>query len=334
MNLIAWNYPSVFQDVLDSGHHFQRVEDAIENSLGFSPRALGHMLTLPPNQLAKTTHPSDPTDQRYEHYISVGQALARAEFPETYSSSRDDWRYASRYLSDHLGRGFSSTIRDAIVINSSVYHTTCPTHFKRLVKFDPARHHGARPGISRIVFNPFVKECSIEMQDALRALYDDMPHGTPDRASLSTILSTLIPQAGFTGGCLFVVSKRTGTLTPGPIIGRVRTMELRPVPLGTIQDSYSNKRSSAQAKPSQSMVERAFVTRRPITETFEHRVETKEQSPLSIPISRFSATVGDKRPMGVLYLEKPFLNVPEEDARALPTFRALNKSLSDALCLD
>ncbi|MEN9845299.1 MAG: hypothetical protein RIS36_446 [Pseudomonadota bacterium] len=334
MNLIAWNYPSVYKEVLDSVDT-QRVEDAIERSLGFSPRELAHVLTLAPKQggVVATT-PLDPADQIFDHYISVGEALARAEFPETYSSSREDWSYASKYLSENLGRDFSSTIRNVIVANSSAYYKMCPTHFKRLVKFDPARHHGARPGLSRIVFNPFVKECSVEIQEALRALYDTMPDGTPDRASLSAILTTLIPKAGFTGGCLFVANKRSGILTPGRIIGRVRAMEVGPVPLWTSQESYSNKSSFHQAKSPQGMVERAFVTRRPITERFEHTVETQENPLLSIPITRFSATVGDKRPMGVLYLEKPFLNVPEEDKIALPTFRALNKTLSDALCID
>jgi hypothetical protein len=337
LNLVAWNYPSVFQAAIESLPKFHTIEASIKQLLGFSPEELAQALMFPSREPPNPNEQGvEPLDHILEDFIAIGRALARAEFPETYPSSNKDWSYACEYLKESLGKLFPAAVRDAVTRNSSSYYRIIPQYFRRLKNFDPARHHRSESRRSRLMYNPFVKQCPIQIQNALTSLYETMSESGPDQASLSTLLTKVIPQAGFTGGCLFLLSKRKGALIPGTMIGRVRALEIDSVPLvPTGPSPLAPLSSSGRTKSGpRAMIERAFISRRPIMDRFEHTGTNSEDDSLPIHIARFSATVGEKTPVGVLYLEKPLSDNPEEETNSLPTFRAINKSLSDALSID
>jgi hypothetical protein len=186
-----------------------------------------------------------------------------------------------------------------------------------------------------MMFNPYVKQCPTMVRTALTSFYEGMPEGGPDTSRLSNLLTKVVPLAGFTGGCLFLISRKKGALVPGAIIGRVRAIEVDSVPLGSItrKSSSLDSASSANGNKSRSMIEQTFLSRRSM---FERARPLGAKDPASILalIARFSATIGEKNPVGVLYLEKPLSDNPEDEADSLIAFRAINRTISDSLYIE
>lgn len=340
LNLVAWNYPTLYAEALDALAPDQSLEQSLSQALGYSPEDLVRGLMTPENlsQEQIDEAPSKEGADPHEHFCAIGRALARAEFPELYPSSKHDWIEASRRLKLAMGPQFASDISRRITDVSQSYRNLSPQTFERLRRFNPERHYRAKVASDRVFANPFIKDCPPPIQVAIRDLYAAMPSDRPDPLIVQKLLGPVTRDAGFTGGCLFLINQRTFTLTPRTVIGEVKGREIRPVPLN--RSVAGNSRSSDEGDADQALHEardpiaRAFISKRPVIEEISEDSRPSKAEPSRAHIRKFFAAIGEEGPIGVLYLEKPLLEASRHDEYALPTFRAINRSLSDALFVD
>jgi hypothetical protein len=174
-------------------------------------------------------------------------------------------------------------------------------------------------------------DCEEPIQDVLTELYAEMPDDKPDRKILNQLLKIVIPRAGFTGGCLFLVNPQTGHLTPRTLIGKIRALEVKPIPVEggaplPTPDQSSSTAPDRQPKSAHGIVN-AFASKAPIVEKIVDAHSNQG-------VTRFSSVVGGRAPIGVLYLERPISATRIQEDVALQTFRAINHTLGDALLLD
>ena len=340
LNLIAWNYPTLYATAIDTLMPGQSIEELLTKGLGFSPEDLlrGLITAQEPSLHADSEAIVQKSADPSEHFHRIGRALARSEFPDLYPNTKQDWLEASRYLKLSLGAHFPGDISRRLADVAQSYCTLVPKSFGNLRTFDPERHYREKKSSNRITTNPFVKDCPTPVQVAIRELYAAMPADRPDASVLQTLLGKVIPNAGFTGGCLFLVNKRTSTLTPRTIIGEVRGREIQPVPLQDPSASSVRYReqeeSGFRAQEGRDPIARAFISKRPVVEDHEQAAPSQPTESARPQIRKFFAAIGEEVPVGVLYLEKTLSGSSRLDDYALPTFRAINRSLSDALLLD
>lgn len=332
LNLIAWNYPSLYESAIDSLSFSHSLDEVLSRKLGFRP---DHLLTelsatVPSSEESPASTYAGAQWNLYDEFCQIGRYLGRAEFPETYPTAKDDWREASGRLEDALGSEFPVILRRRLLAASKGYYRILPNAFERLRIFNPGRHYSGRK-IRRVFKNPFLVHCEEPIQDVLTDLYAEMPDDKPDRKILNQLLKTVIPCAGFTGGCLFLVNPRTGQLTPRTLIGKVQTLEVKPVPVerGGLPQTPTPPTSTGIDQPSNSLngIATAFASKVPIVEKIVD-ADSKQG------VARFCSVVGERLPIGVLFLERPISVNRSQENVALQTFRAINHTLGDALLLD
>jgi hypothetical protein len=244
----------------------------------------------------------------YDELCAIGEALARAENPETYPSARNDWKQANQYLNDNAGAGALEMIKERAVEQSKKYQQVLPEVFNSLQTFDPQKAIETHERMSAAIADKDFRLCPPHIQEALRSLYNDMNGYAVNKAAIQTLLKSIIPQAGYTGGCVFVVDPSTACLKPRTIIGEVN---LRSIANVSLEPGDLAVTALSQVTPLFQIAEK-------------------------IPGNQIEGTyssLGNARKVGVLYLERP-LGVPtESDEKTLGTFNILKQALCDILHL-
>jgi hypothetical protein len=96
------------------------LDEELSKELGFTPALLA-MRVLRPENPAKPEGEIAPGEEdwgMYDELCSIGEALARAENPETYPSAQNDWKQANQYLNDNAGSGALELIKERAVERS------------------------------------------------------------------------------------------------------------------------------------------------------------------------------------------------------------------------
>jgi hypothetical protein len=311
LNLIAWNYPSVYSKVLSSLTEGQSLDDELAKELGFSPALLGMRLFRPdkasePNQQIQV----DQDDWAiYDELCEVGEALARAENPETYPSAANDWARAKSFLSDTIGENAISLIRDRAVENSKHYQKSLPEVFGTLTEFNPSQQLEKHLRIKRVLDEQTLQLCPEGVRQALREIYSQMSDESVNKALVGRLLKNVVPDAGFTGGCVFVVDPSSLSLKPRTMIGKVQMRDISNVAL-----EPGDTAVSALASPEPIVI---------IPETLSDSSLTGIYSAL-----------GTRKKIGVLYLELPKDGSKQADENTISLFNVIRKTLCDALLLD
>lgn len=308
LNLIAWNYPSVYSRVLDNLTEDESLDEALTKELGFSPALLG-MRLLRPDKAAEPEHnESDPAWAAYDELCDIGEVLARAENPETYPTAEKDWSQARDFMEKTIGAEVITKIRGKVIENSKMYQQTLPEVFADIETFNPEEKIAEHRSSHRMLADTLLKACPQEVQTALRALYADLHGESVNKVLVGKLLKQIIPEAGFTGGCVFVVDPSSLSLKPRTLIGTVQMRTITNVAL-----EPGDKAVSALSS----------------TETI---IESPEESSDRKLTGIYSA-LGIRRKIGVLYLEGPS-EQEEPDSKKVEVFHALKQALCDTLLLE
>ncbi len=330
LNLIAWNYPSLFARVVRELKPEMSLEDTLAKELGFSPALLAMRVLTPHKQvLDEEMTDRDPVIATYDKLCEIGEALARAENPELYPSAENDWKLANDYLKKTVGDTGVNLIRSRAIEHSEEYQKTLTTLFKSLDEFNPEKRITAHKKRATAAKNRWLTQCSPEIQSELRNLYSEMQDVKSARKVLESLLRKIIPQAGFTGGCVFVVDPAAMALTPLTVFGSV---SLRPVERVALRASMIQQNSPFAAEPITTgrveldLAAAALSCAQPVVE----RHDSDEHQELT----GMYGSLGENRRIGVLYLETPDDPSPSNEQRSMSTFKAMRQALSDALHLD
>jgi hypothetical protein len=310
LNLIAWNYPSVYSKVLGSLTAEQNLDDELAKELGFTPALLGMRLFRPDKAVEPELQQSeDDSWATYDELCEVGEALARAEHPETYPSAENDWAHAKSMLSSTIGEDAITLIRDKAVENSKHYRKTLPEVFGNLSEFNPAKQLEKHQRIKRTLDENDLKFCPERIQEALKKLYLEMSDESVNKALVGRLLKDVVPDAGFTGGCVFVVDPSSLSLKPRTMIGKVQMRNI----------------SNVALEPGDTAVS-ALTSTDPIV--------IIPDAISDVPLTGIYSALGNRKKIGVLYLELPKNALKESSQDTVGLFNAIRKTLCDALLLD
>jgi hypothetical protein len=332
LNLIAWNYPSLYARVIKSLTPRATVDEELTKELGFSPTVLA-MRILRPNaeaQPQKTPQQDQDPWQTYQSLCEIGEALARAGSPETYPSAENDWRRANDYITKFLGDDGVHLIRARAVEHTEHYKSALPATFATLASFDPPSAINRHKLGSRASDNQHIRHCPPAVQAALRSLYSEMPSSGVSKEVIEQLVKKIIPDAGFTGGCVFLIDPSQMSLLPLSVIGNVRLRRLGRINLKTAPGSAmaglvaDNITTSIHTQGDPALV--AFNCSQPLIE--------REGDDAIESTAGIYSSLGTKRRIGVLYLEAPEHAVGRSDSSAVKTFKALRQALCDALMVD
>jgi hypothetical protein len=310
LNLIAWNYPSVYSKVLSSLTSGQNLDDELAKELGFTPALLGMRLFRPDKA-------SDPTLQAeqeeswalYDELCEVGEALARAENPETYPSAANDWDNAKSFLSETLGEDAVTLIRDRAVENSRHYQKSLPEVFGNLAEFNPAKQLEKHGKAKRALEDRYLQLCPESVQQALKQIYTEMSGESVNKVLVGRLLKDVVPAAGFTGGCVFVVDPSSLSLKPRTMIG---TVQMRTISNVALEQGDAAVTALSCSEP----------------------IVTLPVALSDAPLTGIYCALGDRKKIGVLYLELPKSTPSKSADETLGVFRAIKQTLCDALLLD
>mgnify|MGYP006274915549 CR=1 FL=1 len=331
LNLIAWNYPTLYARVLKNLTAAKSLDEELTTELGFSPSLLAMRVLRPRSgDVASDMDAMKQTWATYDRLCEVGEALARAENPNTYPSAENDWKLASEYLEKTVGTQAIDLIKNRAIEHSREYERTLAGSFHSLAEFSPEKkvQHHKRQESAR--GNRYLSQCPPEIQKALRNLYAEISGEDSPRAALEMLFQAIIPQAGFTGGCVFVVDPSSFALTPRTKFGKVRLRVIEQVALrhSLQNEGDEDKLGVLMSKPSveSDSAATALSCAHPVIERHD---EIEESS-----FTGMYGSLGESRKIGVLYLEAPAGTTIEADSQSVGTFKAVRQALSDALRLD
>ena len=311
LNLIAWNYPTLYSKVLNNLKPEASLDEELSKELGFTPALLAMRVLRPedPNQPEGAPIPDDQKGwAAYDELCEVGEALARAENPETYPSAQNDWQKANQYLTENAGTGALELIKERAVEQSKRYQEALPEVFNSLENFNPQRNIDVHQRMSAVIADQDFRVCPPHVQEALRTLYSEMDGYAVNKAAIQTLLKSIIPQAGFTGGCVFVIDPSTASLKPRTIIGQVN---LRAIQNVSLEPGDLAVAALAQTEP-----------------LFDLKEDAVPQ-----PMEGIYSSLGDQRKVGVLYLETPKTRNEVPEGKTIGTYNILKKALCDVLHL-
>ncbi len=331
LNLIAWNYPTLYARVLKTLTPSKSLDEELTTELGFSPSLLAMRVLRPrSSDISSDMDTMKQTWATYDRLCEVGEALARAENPNTYPSAENDWKLASEYLEKTVGSQAVDLIKNRAMEHSREYQRTLANSFHSLAEFSPEKKvkHFKKQEYARN--NRYLSQCPPEIQKALRNMYAEINGENSPRAALELLFQSIIPQAGFTGGCVFVVDPSSFALTPRSKFGKIRLRAIEQVALRhSLQNEGEEDRLGVLvSKPSveSDSAATALSCAHPVIERHE---EIEDNS-----FTGMYGSLGDSRKIGVLYLEAPAGTTIDADTKSVGTFKAVRQALSDALRLD
>ena len=322
--LVAWNYPTVYQEALnevqaDSPHS---LDELIAKQLGFTPLLLASRLAtswgLPAELSEAALVPSIPmyedamiisaTTETLSQICRVSEALARAQFDTVYPEARGEWEAAKSEVERRLGPQGIEKIRERCAAVSQIFLSTSPDVFRPGLLLDEQHFRGSSPTVR----NPYAELCNPALQLKLEQLYEMIPNSKPSAKALKFLIREVIPHAHFSGGCVFTVDPTMCALVPQLEIGTTELRSNQPVPY-LVEDHGDDP------------VPLAFLT----TEGCKPVISENNREGFCSLTSAF----GRSQRIGVLYLEISSKEMKALDKRALLHFQAINHALVDCLGL-
>ena len=327
--LIAWNYPQVYHSALTSLSSGVDIDLALSQTLGFSPvmlaMAVANEWGLAPEfnavwgrqeGAAENTSASGTTREllrRLKKICEVSENLARANAPELYPQAEHDWQAARGEIVALLGSENLGVIQRQLRENCENYAAHYPQLFENLADLDPPRRIEARRKALAARENPYLLHCHPPLRNKLLELYSRLDPHRVRRENLLSLIHEIIPAAGYSGGVIYVLDPGTALLMPRVKFGEVRLLKSQPV--------SCNSSSGMEAA-----VAAAFGCAGPILEQVDHEAAEVE--------GYVAGVIGEKRKVGVLYLEIPMASTPRgEEHKRLLRFKAVRRALIDCLNL-
>ena len=328
--LIAWNYPDAYQRALAQVRNGLTLELALTKVLGFSPtilaltlarrwgitRDLYEVLTDESDEF-----PPEDTDQLDPQQLAavsatlarlcrVGEALARANAPQTYPTARSDWETAKVELYHRLGTHGLELVQDAIDESCDNYTTVIPTLFAPGAFLNPEIKLEQYERENLITRNPYVSRCRSFIRHKLEDLYSRIQSRQKPENTLRYLVHEIIPEAGFVGGMVYSVEPATQNL-----VGQLKIGD----PCGQVLDVIP-------ANPlliSSNLIIKAFNADETICAGF--------LSSDGIGYTCLAGYLGFSNRIGVLYLEIPDLVFRGSEEHQLTHFKAFCLGFNDCL---
>jgi hypothetical protein len=315
LTLIAFNYPSAYEEelaILTPGESF---DARIAMRLGFSPMLLAHTMLKRWGYDAEHILTDDEMITRasgatLQKICEVGESLARANFPESYPDSSHHWDVAREEIERQLGKKGLQAIKVALKENTRNLVKLSPAIFHGGIVLDPEMQIATYWDEHHLRKNPFLAGCAKPFRTKMHKFYETILRETVSQDALGVLVKEMIPLSGFENGCVFTIDPSTCLLIPQLRIGQVKLRTLEPVNTAAIDD----------------IVSEAFETLSPVT---HYESDSKGDQ-----IAHLAGVIGFSQRIGVLYLEMSATRYTRSEVDFEAHFRSLCKAFSDTFNLN
>ncbi|MCB0330064.1 MAG: hypothetical protein KDD70_10380 [Bdellovibrionales bacterium] len=333
ITLIAWNYPSVFEECVEKVKKSGDLDVLIAKRLGFSPGLLAMKLVrewgisekkcvslglMVPEDIEDILgeNTSASHGQFFRDICEIGEKLARANDPKTYPTQAKNWGTVERKVQQALGEQGLVKIREHFEDNCAHYAVLLPQLVENDGKlFDRLKYPDSKRERNLLLRNRFLEGCSKDVKVSLKAFYSKLDKAQEvNRELVRSFIHETIPNCGFHGGCVFTFDPTISKLVPQLQFGIVHALEPEAV-------DYSTSLADAN------MVQKAFQRIEPI----HRKVRVPGSVVESDSVFAVAGILGKHRKLGVLYLELPSCLHYGDDAQIVMHFRAIGRALSDCL---
>jgi hypothetical protein len=328
LNLIAWNYPSIYTRALGMVKSAQStLEELIHENLGFEPSHLAEELIL-----SKETNPlireavglgksgldqsallNCGIDPGLVDICEIGEAFAQLNDPEHYPNISRNYSTVITQIDETLGKNGAGLIMNLVNNKFVTYVSSVPDVFRQ--------ESGIEQSISKVALdytnklfeqNAYAQRCPNPLKKELREVYKHVAKGQVSSIGVGFLVNKVIPLAGFTLGCVYLLDNKTNTLVPKLRIGQCNLSRYKPINCSLIS-------------PEGSLIVEAMYCSMPIKQegVFLH----------GDLVSPILGPIGTKEPSGVLYIEMSESLQLKQTGDCLTYFKAIRDCLNDCLNL-
>jgi hypothetical protein len=317
LTLVAFNYPSLYEEVISSLGPNEDVESKLASHLGFTPSILAvtlfrevgvepHFFDVMPERISLDLEEVE-VGLTLSRLCEVGEALARANNPERYPSASKDWKEAKSVIEGTLGSQGLTIIRSILKKNLLKFAKSSPNVFKTGVSFNPEAKLWKIWEERHKDVNNFLDGCSKEFQRPLHQFYDRIIGKQVPQDAIGILIKEVFPVAGFQGGCVYTVDPVTRMFYPQLRINQVDLRILEPIPFDNTGDPVAS----------------AFSSDLPVV-----GADSNDSGTL---VNYMAGVLGGSQKIAVLYVEMLQRDYIEDSARYVAHLQALCKALSDTL---
>ncbi|MCO6430234.1 MAG: HDOD domain-containing protein [Deltaproteobacteria bacterium] len=327
LTLIAWNYPHIFERAAANSQNALERDESLTKMLGFSPATLAITLA---RKWELDIHYRAPlgdyqsfgrrgaaefnlerVGRNIEKICRIGEILARASQPE-YCEPRSDWHRARNEILRSLGAQGFKLIEERTQLLLCFYKDSLPEHFSDDCFTPVSGESSSSTGHQLFHANQYIKHLSPVLQRKMHDLYESIDSKSVSKSSIDQLVGQIIPQAGFTKGCIYLIDPGFGWLVPRLAIGESSLTDYK---------SFSPGFLSIVDNPLAS----AYRLSTPVIETVSEG--GREQ------VVFIAGAVGSLQKAGVLYLEPgpTLLELTASDLSVI--FKAMRNCLADCLTL-
>jgi hypothetical protein len=322
--LIAWNYPTIYKQALAALKSGTEFDLFIVQKLGFSPGLLAERVLrawgMPSDLIdqmgivdpfrAERQENTDSVGVTLDKLCRVGEALARANFPDTYPTAQDDWQVAKLEIESHLGGDGLKRVWERFEDACDQYRAAVPQLFQPGLLLELEVAKSVTPGEFNLRGNPYLFACEQHVRDALLVHYSRFGNGDKGQNHIRHLIKNTVPIAGFKGGIIYTVDPTMMMLVPQVKIDEPRAHRYEAV-------DYSVVRSNTD------IVAVAYQGHEPIVKYVTDGTGKTQTA--------IAGLFGMGQKLGVLYLEIPEVISDAGDSLPLTHFRAMSFALTHTL---
>jgi hypothetical protein len=321
--LIAWNYPHVFKQALNSTKRGETLDQALVKLMGYAPRTLAVVLAhewgVSPEMLqamGSTQSKLSGKEQQAAALLAkscqVSEMLAQAAHPELYPNAGRQWDGVKQEIENILGPDALLRIEQRLRAYTQPYLGTKYKQFEKLGIFKPLAKSAlekpipAKAEVKAVLgYDDILPE---DLRAALAQLYAKIDAQHPDKRNLLVFAEKIVPAGGFEGGCIATFDFESSELMPRYRFGKCSLPDMRV--------------SCAALQPTLNPLAEAFRTGQPVIEHDQWNANG---------LGYVSQVFGEIQRVGVLYLELSAGLNSRERREVLRRFFALRRALMDCL---
>ena len=333
LNLVAWNYPSIYTRALSLVKNAKEsLEEILEENLGFGPSELASALILgeetsqiirkavgvspilgPNGEMIPSSDNSSDIEKDLVDICEISSAFAQLHDPEHYPHISRSYDTVITQIDEHLGPGGSTSILNFVKDKFVQYIDRVPEVFNNENSLELSI---AKVSLeyTDVLFekNIYAQRCNEKIKKELREVYRHVCRGQVSSMGIGYLVNKVIPQTGFSQGCVYLLDSKRVMLVPKLRIGACSLDRYKAI-------------NCALVDPEGSLIVEALYCSMPIKQegVFLH----------GDLVSPILGPLGSREPVGVLYLEMTGVLLTQLSEEPLTLFKAIRTCFNDCLSI-
>ncbi|MCB0310060.1 MAG: HDOD domain-containing protein [Bdellovibrionales bacterium] len=229
LNLIAWNYPTIYSRAL-SKHRTQKTDlvTELQRQLGTSPyQIISRLLAdwnlgpeyreavIPQADLGVDVSSSATGEFSISQVCEIAELYSMSHDRTNYPDAEREWHKKERELKERFGNDFMDKVEEKIIHTLQFYERSAPQVFVQTAvsEFNQLQDvvHDSEGLIND---NRYALRCPIQVRKEFVRLYENLQVGKVSVESVRILVEDVVPRLGFMRGCLYLTTKDGSQLKP------------------------------------------------------------------------------------------------------------------------